>query len=69
MIHGVLSTADLRAITAYERVGDVRRCLDQQGIRYFWGKDGVWTTIDLVNAAGGLKSGNEPAPYAADDFL
>lgn len=69
MVNGVLSAADLRAITGYERDGDVRRCLERQGIRFFWGKDGTWTTLDLVNAAGGLKAANaEPATYPTDVF-
>lgn len=51
MINGVLTIADLQAITAYERVGDIRRCLERQGIAFFEGKDGVWTTIGLVEAA------------------
>lgn len=54
MINGVLTTADLRATTGYDRVGDIRRCLDEQGVPYFWGKDGIWTTIELVNAAKSL---------------
>lgn len=57
MVNGVLSTAELKAITGYERTGDVRRCLDRQHIRYFFGRDGVWTTIGLVEAAGGLVHG------------
>lgn len=47
---------DLSHITGYERPGDVERCLRTQGVRYFTGKDGPWTTIDLINAAGGLLS-------------
>lgn len=57
------------AITGYVRVGDVRRCLERQKIRYFFGRDGVWTTIGLVEAAGGLGVANEtPEIYPADDF-
>lgn len=68
MVNGVLSTADLRAITSYERDADVRRCLESQGIRCFWGKDGVWTTIDLINAAGGLQAAQAETTYPADAF-
>lgn len=51
MVNGLLTTADLRASTGYDRVGDIRRCLEKQGVEYFWGKDGIWTTVELVNAA------------------
>ena len=50
-----LTTEQLSLLTGYERASDLKRALDAQGIRYFWGKGGrIWTTIDLVNAAGGL---------------
>jgi hypothetical protein len=51
VLNGVLTTEDLKAATGYPRIGDVRRCLEKQGIRYFTGKDGIWTTIGLVEAA------------------
>lgn len=51
----VLTTDDLKKITSYERAGDVEQCLKKQGIRFFLGKNGPWTTIDLINAAGGLR--------------
>lgn len=63
MIHGVLTTASLIETTGYQRPADIERCLREQGVRYFWGKDGPWTTIDLVNAAGGLKSSANDGMY------
>lgn len=67
--NGLLSIADLREITGYERVGDVRRCLERQNIRYFFGRDGVWTTIGLVEAAGGLMRGaDDPEVLAPEGF-
>lgn len=68
MPNGVLTTDDLRKLTQYDRIGDVRRCLERNGIRYFHAKDGVWTTIDLVNQAGGLSTATGPEPYPADTF-
>jgi len=50
----VLTFSDLQEITHCQRVGDVKRALDENGIRYFSGKQSVWTTIALVNAAGGI---------------
>lgn len=68
--HGVLTCDDLRRATGYDRVGDLRRALDQAGIRYFLGRGGaVWTTIDLVNAAGGLAHGlAQNEPFDPDGF-
>ena len=66
MVNGILTTSDLKAITAYERVGDIRRCLEKQGIRYFWCKDGVWTTLGLIEAAKLGVSVDPPGAYPAD---
>ncbi|SDK70709.1 DUF4224 domain-containing protein [Billgrantia gudaonensis] len=51
----VLSCEDLKAITGYRRAGDVARCLREQGVRVFHGRTGPWTTVDLINQAGGLE--------------
>ena len=59
---------ELKERTGYQRRGDVERCLKDQGIRFFIGRAGVWTTVDLVNAAGGLQA-QAPAnseAYSAD---
>lgn len=52
MIDGVLSTADLLRATGYTSVGVMRRRLEAQGIRLFEGKDGPWTTTQLLREAG-----------------
>lgn len=67
MAQGVLSTEALMGATGYERVGDLRRSLDDQHIPYFLGKGGApWTTIDLVNSAKGLNRDAPPQPYGAE---
>lgn len=53
----VLSCDDLRTITGYQRQSDVARCLREQGVKVFNGRSGPWTTIDLINQAGGLIQG------------
>lgn len=63
MLHGILKTDELLEVTGYNRRADLERCLTQQGVRYFWGKDGPWTTLDLINAAGGLKAGGDSESY------
>jgi hypothetical protein len=67
MQQGELSTKALLDVTGYERVGDLRRSLDNQRIPYFLGKGGApWTTIDLVNAAKGLQTNTSPQPIGAE---
>lgn len=62
----VLSCEDLKGITGYQRPGDVARCLREQGVRVFHGRNGPWTTIDLINQAGGLEIGQPAAPSDLD---
>lgn len=61
----ILEFADLQALTGYERLADVERCLEAAGIKVFRGRAGVWTTLQLVNAAGGLSKPDGDA-YPAD---
>lgn len=68
----LVSTAQLRDLTGYQRGADVKRCLLAQGIKCFDGKDGPWTTLDLINAAGGIKpapGADQPAPYSLDELF
>ena len=51
----VLTFEDLKRITGYARRADVERTLHEQGIRLFRGRTGPWTTVDLINQAGGLR--------------
>ncbi|GAA0721623.1 hypothetical protein [Dokdonella soli] len=68
MLNGVLSTADLLAATSYESVGALRRSLDKQGVPYFLGRDGPWTTIELVNSAK-LKDANSDNERYSPEML
>ncbi len=49
----VLTFQDLQRLTGYTRRSGVEQALRKQGIRWFWGRNGPWTTIDLVNHAAG----------------
>ena len=53
-IDGILIFEDLQRITGYARRSDVERTLIDQGVRLFRGRLGPWTTINLINQAGGL---------------
>ena len=61
-----LTFSDLQRLTGYKRPGDVERCLKAQGIKFFWGKDGPWTTLHHLNNINGqgysLKS-HEPITF------
>ncbi|KAF1072664.1 MAG: hypothetical protein GAK45_00099 [Pseudomonas citronellolis] len=52
----VLTFEDLKRITGYARRADVERALVEQGVRLFRGRLGPWTTVELINQAGGLRS-------------
>lgn len=62
---GVLTFQDLQQITGYQRRSDVERTLIDQGVRIFRGRSGPWTTIDLINRAGGIKPDSDDR-YGAD---
>lgn len=53
----ILLFDDLQRITQYQRRSDVERCLRGQGIPLFYGRRGLWTTVELINQAGGLAAG------------
>lgn len=71
MIHDALLSADvLLEATGFERPGDLTRMFDQQGIKWFPGKGGKpWTTMALINKAGGLfpAGGEASSTYSPDD--
>lgn len=69
MLTGILTTADLKVATGYDRPADVERCLRDQGVRFYWGKEGPWTTVDLINAASGLQQAANQTmrPLGPDD--
>jgi hypothetical protein len=56
---------ELQALSGMNRKADVIRWAESQGIRFKYGKNGIWTTPDALNAALGLQSaGNDQ--YSAD---
>lgn len=67
----IVTPAMLRALSGLERATAVCRWANSQGIRTFDSRDGPWTTIELINAAGGL-SPPGPTPveqYSVEDFF
>lgn len=58
--NNILNIEDLKKATGYERHGDVEKCLRDNDIRFFRSKKGAWTTLAMVNAAGGIMAGQQP---------
>jgi len=61
----VLTFEDLQRLTGYSRRSGVEKALRKQGIRWFWGRHGPWTTVEMVNQAGGHPSAN-PGKYGSE---
>lgn len=48
----IITEDQLLEATGYRRTADLERCLYQQNIRYFRGRQGrIWTTTDLIARA------------------
>lgn len=69
MTPGVLTLEDLRAATGYSRQADIARCLERQGVRFFYGRAGIWTTIDALNAALGVRPASNDGAYDPDEVI
>lgn len=67
----IVEWEDICAITGYERPADAARCLRDQGIKVFEGRSGrPWTTVGLIEAAGGLLPGAQAsAPLRPEDVF
>lgn len=65
----VLTFPDLQLLTGYRRRADVERTLTSQGIRFFRGRIGPWTTIDLVNHAGGISGTDHQSGLYSPEIL
>jgi hypothetical protein len=65
----VLTFDDLQLLTGYRRRSDVERVLASQGIRFFRGRIGPWTTIDLINHAGGISGAEHQIGLYSPDIL
>lgn len=66
---GIVPFEALSKATGYNRPSDVERCLRKQGIIVFHGKNGPWTTLMLLNAAGGIGTIPAEPHHGSDDIL
>ena len=52
----LVNLEQLKVATGYDRPGDVEKCLRKNGVRFLYRKSGIYTTMDALNAAMGLKT-------------
>lgn len=65
-LSGIVTTEELKAATGYERPGDIEKCLRKNGVRFLYGKAGIYTTIDALNAAMGITKDKPTADNSGD---
>jgi len=53
----IVTFEELKVANNCTRMGDLEKCLRKNGVRFLYGKTGIYTTVDALNAAMGLKSG------------
>lgn len=71
---GIVGITELRQRTGLWRKSAIERYLTRHGIRFFPGFEGPWTTIDLINAAGGITPAaganqSGPKPYTTQELF
>jgi hypothetical protein len=59
----------LKVLSGYQQAGAVERWARQQGIRLFYGRNGPWTTIEIINAVAGILPGARESHYYNGDLL
>lgn len=54
----IITHDELKAMTGCKTISALEKCLRQNGVRFLYGKENnrIYTTIDALNAAMGLKS-------------
>lgn len=52
----ILTQDDLKAATGCSRLNDLEDNLRKNGVRFLYGKKGIYTTMAALNAAMGLES-------------
>lgn len=59
---GILTQDDLKAATGCKTTSSLEDTLRKNGVRFLYGRNGIYTTMDALNAAMGLQSGQEVVP-------
>lgn len=53
----IVTFDELKAATGCKRLSDLEKCLRQNGVRFLYGRNCIYTTTDALNAAMGLELG------------
>jgi hypothetical protein len=61
----IVTLDELKAATGCKRLGDLEKCLRQNGVRFLYGRNCIYTTTDALNAAMGL---HPDKPTKEDDY-
>jgi hypothetical protein len=56
---GALNTEDLSRLIGYEQPAALEKWCRENGVRFFRGRRGIWTTMDAVNQALGVSGPGE----------
>jgi len=62
----IVTLDELKAATGCKRLSDLEKCLRQNGVRFLYGRNCIFTTTDALNAAMGLQPGK---PLEKDDEI
>lgn len=60
MTDAIVTLDQLKIATGYNTASAVEQCLRKNGVRFLYGKSGIYTTVDALNAAMGLKLNQQP---------
>ena len=50
----LVSLDQLKEITGYKTAPAVEQCMVKNGVRFLYGRHGIYTTLDAINAAMGI---------------
>lgn len=60
---------ELQRRSGVRQAAAVERWAQREGIRYFHGGDGIWTTLEALNAALGVLPANDAPPPLSPDLV
>lgn len=58
----VLAPDDLKRLTGCQRQADIEAWCQKNGVRFMRSRAGIWTTLEAVNTALGLRPGSQTRP-------
>ncbi len=58
----IITTAELKAAYNCKRTSELEERLRKSGVRFLYGKNGPFTTLDAINLAMGISAGKTEEP-------